>query len=323
MRKALCVGINAYPNGNALHACLNDANEIAQLLKKNSDESPNFEVLLENDVPDKATLRSHIAKLFSGDCETALFYFSGHGFLNELGGFLVTPDFTQYDEGVSMNDILSFANQSKIKDKIIILDCCHAGKMGSPNVDNQTTQIGEGLSILTACRDNESAIELGNGHGIFTNLLIEALKGGASDLLGNITPAGIYSFIDQALGAWYQRPVFKTNITRFTPLRKVKPPVSIDVLRSIKEYFHEPTEEYPLDPSYEYTNTPSDKHQLVKPYATEEHIHIFKDLQKLQSVGLVVPCGEQFMYYAAMNSKTCKLTPLGQHYWQLAIKELV
>jgi hypothetical protein len=27
---------------------------------------------------------------------------------------------------------------------------------------------------------------------------------------------------------------------------------------------------------------------------------------------------EEFMYYAAINSKACRLTPLGQQYWRLA-----
>jgi len=40
-------------------------------------------------------------------------------------------------------------------------------------------------------------------------------------------------------------------------------------------------------------------------------------LQKLQSVGLIVPVDEQHMYYAAINSKACKLTALGYHYWRL------
>jgi hypothetical protein len=52
---------------------------------------------------------------------------SGHGFINSLGDYIVTTDFEKYDEGVSMDDILKFANLSKAKDKIIILDCCHSG----------------------------------------------------------------------------------------------------------------------------------------------------------------------------------------------------
>jgi hypothetical protein len=37
----------------------------------------------------------------------------------------------------------------------------------------------------------------------------------------------------------------------------------------------------------------------------------------LQSVGLVIPIGEDYMYYAAINSKSCKLTALGYQYWRL------
>jgi len=32
------------------------------------------------------------------------------------------------------------------------------------------------------------------------------------------------------------------------------------------------------------------------------------------------PVGEEYMYYAAQNSKSCKLTALGYHYWRL-VKE--
>ena len=317
MRKALCVGIDDY-SGCPLTGCINDATEVSKRLAKNGDDSPNFDVRLERNVPTEAQLKKKIVKLFSGDCETVLFYFSGHGCINEIGGYIVTPDFKQYDEGVSMAEILSLANQSKIKDKIIILDCCHSGKMGNPDITTNTAHISEGITILTACKDMESAIEIPGGHGIFTNLLIEALNGGAADLCGQISPGGIYAFIDKALGAWYQRPVFKTNVSQFTSIRSVKPQVPTETLRSLVEYFPSPNLEFKLDPSFEDTNSPDVHHAFVKPYAVNEHTQIFKKLQKLQSVGLVVPSGAEFMYFAAMESKSCKLTPLGYHYWQLA-----
>jgi hypothetical protein len=43
-----------------------------------------------------------------------------------------------------------------------------------------------------------------------------------------------------------------------------------------------------------------------------------KDLQKFEGVGLVIPVGEEHMYFAAMNSKSCRLTALGFQYWRLA-----
>lgn len=75
-------------------------------------------------------------------------------------------------------------------------------------------------------------------------------------------------------------------------------------------YFYTPEEEFKLDPSFEYTDSA----------AKSENVEVFKDLQKFQSVGLVVPVGEEHMYYAAINSKACKLTAIGYQYWRL-VKE--
>ncbi|MBU6158883.1 MAG: caspase family protein [Bacteroidetes bacterium] len=319
MRKALIVGINNYPKA-PLRGCVNDASAFSGIIEANGDGSPNFDVRLVTDVPTKSELKGLIIELFSGDCETALLYFSGHGLLDDIGGYIVTPDYKPNDEGVSMDEILTIANDSKAQNRVIILDCCHSGALGSPkNLGGKSAHIGEGVSILTASRDIESAIEI-NGHGVFTNLLLDALQGGAADLRGHITPGSVYAYIDQALGPWDQRPVFKTNITRFTSLRTVTPQVPIDILRKLVDYFPTPQDEFYLDPSFEDTNAPVVEHKVVEPHAKPENVAIFKHLQKFQGVGLVVPVGEPFMYFAAMNSKSCKLTALGYHYWRL-VKE--
>jgi hypothetical protein len=311
MKKALVIGIDNYPN-SPLQGCINDASAFSNTIIKNGDGSPNFDVKLKTDISTKAELMTDIKELFSGDSDISLLYFSGHGYLNTIGGYLVTPDHQTNDEGVSMDQILSVANQSKAKDKIIILDCCYSGTFGSPNTTGNTTatQIIEGVVVLTASRDNQTALEV-NSHGVFTNLLIDALQGGAADLRGHITPGSIYAYIDQALGPWDQRPVFKTNVTRFTSLRTIDPPVPTETLRKIIKYFPTAQEEYKLNPTYEFDN---------KDIANPNNITIFKNLQKFQSVGLVVPVGEEHMYYAAQNSKSCKLTALGYHYWRL-VKE--
>lgn len=315
MKKALSIGINNYPS-SPLRGSINDASGLTSIIETNGDGSPNFDVRLETDVPTKSKLKTMIVELFSGDNDTVLLYFSGHGFLNELGGYLVTPDHAKYDEGISMDEILLLANKSKSKNKIIILDCCHSGAFGSPSLDNGMSRIGDGVSILTASRDDEPSMEI-NGHGVFTNLLLDALQGGAADLRGHISPGGIYAYIDQALSSWEQRPVFKTNVTRFTSLRTIIPQVPLSTLREIINYFPTPQEEYQLDPSYEDTNTEIVEHNVIEPYAKAENIAVFKNLQKLQSVGLIIPVDAEYMYFAAMESKACRLTALGHHYWRL------
>ncbi len=319
MKKALVVGINNYTSA-PLHGCVKDATDVSGLLETNGDHTVNFDVLLKTDVPRRSTLRGLIVDLFAGEADTALFYFSGHGFINELGGYLVTPDHRQHDEGISMNDLLTLANQSKTKNKIIILDCCHSGAIAAPVLShNAAGHINEGITLLTASRQDEVAIEV-NGKGVFTNLLLEALKGGAADLSGHITPGSIYAYIDQALGPWDQRPIFKTNVSRFIPLRTINPKLPVITLRKITNYFPKQDTAFALDPSYEYTNDPAIEYTYTAPFAQEAHVAVFKALQQMHSAGLVTPVGEDHMYWAAMKGKSCRLTPLGEHYWRL-VKE--
>ena len=326
MKKALLVGINDYPV-NPLYCCVNDVISLGTVIETHGNGAPNFEVKIEKNTATQSSLRKQINELFAGDCDIALFYFSGHGHINSTGGYIVTPDSTKYNEGVGLDYVMSVANNSKIKNRVIILDCCFSGAIGDLKFSNACSQDGisvikEGTTILTACRNIETAAEV-NGHGIFTNLLIEALRGGAADINGNITPGNIYSYIDKALGAWEQRPVFKTNTTSFVSLREVPAQIPIEVIRKIKEYFPTPQDSFKLDPSFEFTNDPKIEHKVVEPYAVEKNVKIFQDLQKLQSVGLVVPFGSKYMYFAAMESNACKLTALGAHYWYLVNRKLI
>lgn len=321
-RKALIIGIDHYP-GAPLKGCIADAHAMDAVLETNGDGSPNFHVRRivssEGEI-ERATLRESIEALFSGDPEIALLYFSGHGHISSSGGHIVSQDFRKYDEGVSMDEILVWAKASKARAKVVILDCCYSGAFGSPATGDGSATLCEGLSVLTACRSTEGAVEQ-DGAGIFTSLVVSGLNGGAADITGNVTPGSIYAYVDKALGEWGQRPIFKTNVSRFISLRKAAPQMATETLRRIVDYFPDVTDAFNLDPSYEFTNSSSmPPPKITLPEADEAHVAVMKDLQKMAGVGLVVPIDEEHMYFAAMNSKSCKLTALGAHYWRL-VKE--
>ena len=310
-RRALVVGIDDYPSA-ALSGCVNDANAMAELLRKHHDGSPNFDVMLMVTPPDaitRVTLKAAIERLFQHDqAEVALFYFSGHGTENDLGGYLVTPDATKYDEGVNLGDVLTYANRSPAKERVIILDSCMSGVFGSiPTVGNNTALLNEGVSVLTASRAGQVSVETG-GRGVFTEMVCGALEGGAADVLGDVTAAAIYAYVEQTLGPWDQRPLFKAHLSRLVSVRKAQPAVEADELRRLPEWFPAADHRFALDPSYEYTSGVPDSN----------HVATFKKLQNCRDAKLVEAVDEDFLYYAAMNSKTCRLTPLGKHYWRLA-----
>lgn len=319
MRKALLIGINEYV-GHELDCCLNDVQAMKDVLETNCDGTKNFHVreLLDTNAT-RSNIRRGIKDLFSGDGEVALLYFSGHGFDDENDGVILSYDFEEDDLGIKMSEILEEANKSSFAYKVIILDCCHSGYLGNHGIIGDTSHLGNGIIIMTASKKNEYSMEV-NGHGVFTNLLLEAIKGGATDILGNITPGSIYSYIDQALGPWSQRPLFKANIASFVSLKRCEPKIDIDELKDCMKLFKNVNSIYPLNPSYEKTNMPGSEHRNCEPYAVDNNVIIFTKLQKCNRNGLIIPYDSSDMYFAAMDSKGCKLTPLGQHYWNM-VKE--
>lgn len=319
MRKALIVGVNYYENGDGLYGCVDDAHSIKASLERNGDGSINFgsPKLLTGTGPTDAVsrveLKDAIDELFKGDSDIALFFFAGHGHIESTGGYILASDAKRGDDGVSLAEVLTLANNSAAKNKIIILDSCHSGIAGTNPQDGQQSNLSEGMTILTASTADQYATET-NGRGVFTSLLVDALSGSARNLIGDISPGSVYAHIDQSLGPWDQRPVFKTNVKNFVSLRKVSPPIGLAELQRITDFFPTPGYEYPLDPSYE----PEDGGRTAEmPRADPDNTQKFAILQRYQGVNLVVPVDAPHMWHAAMQSKSCKLTVLGEHYRRL------
>ena len=318
MRKALVVGINYYEHGSPLYGCVDDAHAVKAILERHGDGSINFDVQLftgtgPSDTVSRSQIKDYVQKLFSDDGEIALFYFAGHGHIESTGGYLLASDSRRGDEGVSLTKILALANESKARNKIIVLDSCHSGIAGTPPSSGDNTVLAEGLTILTASTEDQYASEE-NGRGVFTTLFVDALNGVAANLLGDVSPGGVYAYIDQSLGAWEQRPVFKTNVKSFVSLRKVQPSVQLADLQRITEFFPTAGYEFLLNPTFE----PEMKGRSEgMPDPDPENTRKFAILQKFNRVNLVVPVDAPHMWNAAMESKACRLTVLGEHYRRL------
>jgi hypothetical protein len=313
MRRALCVGVDEYEFGS-LTGCVNDAQRMLKALRTHHDGSPNFdcrELVAPAGTKGHITrdrLREFLTQLFKDPADVALFHFSGHGTINNLDGYLVTQDAKKYDQGVAMGEVLKLANDSKASEVVLLLDCCFSGNLGNlPAIDNTKSLLREGVSILTAGRGDQPSVEAGGG-GVFTSLVVDALEGGAANLLGAVSAPAVYAYVEAALGAWDQRPLFKTHVSNVLELRRCAPPIDRNILRRLPVLFPLPAEDHALDPSYERDS----------PAPTAANVERFEDLQALNRVHLVVPVGERHMYDAAMKSTACRLTPTGQYYWRLA-----
>jgi hypothetical protein len=324
MRRALIVGINYYEHGNPLFGCVDDAHAVKAVLERHDGGSVNFDCLLltgtgPSDRVDRGNLKDSIKQLFRTEAEIALFYFAGHGHIEATGGYLLATDSRRGDEGVSLSEILTLANASPATNKVIVLDSCHSGIAGTPPTGGQLATLSEGLTVLTASTKDQYATEE-NGRGVFTTLFVDALNGSAANLTGDITPGSVYAHIDQSLGAWEQRPVFKTNVKQFVSLRKVSPPIFTADLRRFTEFFPTPGFEFRLDPSYEPEMKGRD---TGMPAPNPENTRTFAVLQRYNRLNLLVPVNAPHMWNAAMESKSCRLTALGEHYRRLVEKNRI
>lgn len=319
MRKALIVGIDYYDDKNvdSLTGCVNDAHAVKAMLDRHADGSVNFGTRLmvgkgPKDILTRSELKEAVRELFGDDAEIALLYFAGHGYIESTGGYLCAGDCKTGDDGLPLAEVMTLANKSKARNKIIILDSCYSGALGDHPVHQQVSEVFEGVTILTASTKGQYAAETGGG-GVFTGLLIDALGGAAANLIGDVTPGGVYSHIDQSLGTWSQRPVFKTNVKSFVSLRKVQPPLEPADLRRISEFFPMPGFQFPLDPAFEPTDPTADPNKTA----------IFAILQKYNRVNLLIPIDAPHMWHAAVESKSVRLTALGEHYRRVAAQGLI
>lgn len=328
-KQAIVIGIDNYKSAQPLSGCVEDAHRISELLELNEDGQRNMDVLLRTcgntDSVSKRSLMVDVAKMFGNNgLQLAVLYFAGHGYVDKITGegYLVTYDGgnNAMDWGLPLSTLLKLANRSKAHAKLIILDCCHSGSMGqlsSHETINEPSLLAEGVTIITASKEDEVAMEYG-AHGLFTSLLIDGLQGAAADLKGKITPAALYTMIDQSLASHEQRPLYKANVQSQFELRRTKPLIRVEILRKLfAEYFTEGSDKtYVLGPEHE-----PDRGELTEKYKDIQvdaaKVAAYRDLQVCAKQGLVEPVEQPYMWHAAMNRTGCKLTALGRYYWKL------
>jgi hypothetical protein len=327
LKRALVIGIDHYEHNN-LANCEQDAQNMATLLERNSDGSKNFDtnlILSDGEEPvSRGRMMQGIKALFSSPAEMALLYFAGHGVFDQdtSAGTLIAQNGEEDSVGVAMGDIIALASAAwpSIKTTVIILDCCNSGAAGDLQGSDRAL-LGQGMTILTSSdRSGEAHSEIGGG--VFTSIMLDALEGAAADIRGNITPAAVYTHVDQSLGSWAQRPIYKANVREFVSLRQVKPKIPDTILRKLPEWFPEPGAIFPLNPSFE----PDIKKGSEDDYSPEERAinqETFVELQLCNRYGLIKPVGADHMYFAATEKTGCELSPLGVFIRSLAGKGVI
>ena len=195
------------------------------------------------EIADKNEIEKELKNLFQSEVSTALFYFSGHANWNESGKYaeLIPYDYGSNNyQGIKFDWLLELLISSSVKNKIVILDCCFSGCLGlaPEKFFKDIVLLKDGITLLCSSRNNElSQAKSKEITSFFTNKLISALKGGAANLVGDITTFSLYSFIDEICFYNDQRPILRTSSKADCILRQVSPSIEKDTLGKLVEYF--------------------------------------------------------------------------------------
>ena len=231
-RDALIVGINRYRHsklGNLKSPAI-DAEAIAQRLEnfghfrvhrlpeRIQDGQPR--VSSERQVTRKQ-LREAIAHLFNPKTknqmpDTALLYFSGHGWQSALSatdGYLAPSDADpDEDEGVDLQWLRRQLEQSPVRQQIVWLDCCNSG--GLLNFDEVMSAKREQTRdrhFITSSRDFEASYEdLESDYSVLTRALLTGLDPHTSEA-GAVTSSALNHHLEQVLKRQIQAPVCHTT----------------------------------------------------------------------------------------------------------------
>jgi tetratricopeptide (TPR) repeat protein len=203
---AVVIGVSSYKNLAAdaqLKFPHRDAEEFAAFLRSPQGggfPSSQIKVLLNQDAT-LAAVRTALGTWLARSAEpedSVYVFFAGHGVVEgDRDGYLLAHDSDPqnlYATALSVEELNKIIGERlRTRLTVLITDACHAGRLGfaSRGVEekilvnrflDEVGKTGEGVFRLLASRPDELSYEdkrWGGGHGVFTNFLLEGLRGRA------------------------------------------------------------------------------------------------------------------------------------------------
>lgn len=247
---ALVVGINMYRNQSiALKYAVSDAEAFAQALREKAGRlygQVHVQVLTTPETTTRGSLTQAFEQLRAKvrPQDVFVFYNASHGLVDVVEGeeqyYLLTSNVLLLSsrhigvEALSQRQLTGLIGSIPAQKKLVVLDTCQAGRGGreiQASLLQQTRGLTDatavkllqraiGSAVFSASSDTQAALEGYQGHGLFTHVLLEGLRGKA-DLRkdGFVTILGLAEYVEERVSTLseevfkrQQTPVIETGV---------------------------------------------------------------------------------------------------------------
>jgi hypothetical protein len=176
--RALVVGIQHYQHYPELPSAASDMQQVEQLLRStNAADGGQWDIVHCPEHPTERQLAETARTFFSavtGHEDTLLFYFSGHGAVDESHELYLVVGETRTDDpyttALPIKALASYVKSSKSRRKLVLLDCCFSGEA------SDRTDWGPGTAVFMTSRQ---AVPASAGPSQFTEAIVAAWEDGA------------------------------------------------------------------------------------------------------------------------------------------------
>ena len=186
---AVVIGIGDYVFLGKIPGCEADATTFAEAFCEARQMNPRNVVLMtdsgdKSHLPTKSMIESRI-RMCVNEVKPdgmALVYFSGHA-VTQDGQALLVPKDCEAANGIPVNTVVAMLRESPARDKVLIIDACHAGaaQKGVLVIAKDTIKAAEGVAMFLSCDKEENSYPLENGEkSVYTDAFLRCLQESAS-----------------------------------------------------------------------------------------------------------------------------------------------
>ena len=225
----LAIGINEYRNSRYnLNYCVADMNGFVTTLKPKAEKL--FNNVYVNTVSNRDANRENIIKSLTDlqkkvkPEDLFVFFYAGHGIALEVSEtdrktrsefYYILSDVVQMtdpvrvaENGLSGTELRQILSEIKATKQVMFIDACYAGAIAEQYAmrgaaeENALARLSRasGSVIFASTTADQAAVEFKElNHGVFTYVLLEAIRGAAATASGQITAGSIKTYVDEKI----------------------------------------------------------------------------------------------------------------------------